>query len=88
MKTYPLTVATPDGNRFQGDAVFLSVRGVEGDLAVMAGHVPYVTSLVDCDVRIELEDGTEKTGRTEGGLLTVAPEGVTLLSGNFEWIEA
>ena len=35
----------------------------------------------------ELEDGTKKTGHTEGGLLTVASNNVTLLSSSFKWVE-
>lgn len=37
MNTFRLTISSPDGNIFQGEAVKLSVRGIEGDLAVMAG---------------------------------------------------
>ena len=36
MNTYKLTIATPDGNRFQGEVMGLFVRGAEGDLAVCA----------------------------------------------------
>ena len=87
MKTFNLTVSSPDGNRFCGQAVKLDVRGVEGDLAVMAGHTPFVTSIVKCACKITLEDGTEKTATAEGGLLTVAPDCVTLLSGSFTFDE-
>ena len=85
MKSYLLTVSTPDGNRFQGQVLFLSLRGAEGDLAIMADHAPFITSVSDCDVHIETADEADRYGHTEGGLLTVAPEGVTLLSGNFTW---
>ena len=34
MNTFPLTVASPDGNLFHGEAVQLTLRGSEGDLAV------------------------------------------------------
>ena len=37
--------------------------------------------------RVETEEGNHKYGQTDGGLLTVAPEGVTLLSGDFSWKE-
>ena len=87
MKSYLFTVSTPDGNLFRGEIEFLALRGVEGELAVMAGHAPFVTSLVPCEVRLELPDGTEKTGHTDGGLLTVTPQEVTLLSGLFTWAE-
>ena len=87
MKQYQLTVSTPDGNRFRGEVLFLSLRGVEGDLAIMADHAPFITSVADCDVHIETAEETDLYGHTEGGLLTVASEGVTLLSGNFTWRE-
>ena len=43
MKSFRLTISSPDGNCFDGDAVFLSLRGSEGDLAVMAGHIPFIS---------------------------------------------
>ena len=46
MKTFPLTISSPDGDLFRGDVEMLIVRGTEGDLAVMAGHVPFVTAVV------------------------------------------
>ena len=85
MNTFPLIISTPNGNAFNGQAVKLVVRGIEGELAVMAGHIPFITSVKPCECKVELEDGTEKIGRTEGGLLTVAKENVTLLCGKFEW---
>ena len=87
MKTFNLTVSSPDGNRFCGQAVKLDVRGVEGDLAIMAGHTPFVTSIVKCPCKIQLEDGTEKTATADGGLLTVGSDSVTLLSGSFTFDE-
>ena len=87
MRTFPLKVASPDGNIFSGEAVSIILRGAAGDLMVMAGHIPFVTSVVPCDVRIELEDGEEKVGHTDGGVLSVSGEGTTLLSGSFKWKE-
>ena len=46
MNTFRLTIATPDGAAFDGEADMLSVRGVMGDLAIMAGHVPFVTAVM------------------------------------------
>lgn len=88
MKTYPLTVATPDGNCFKGEVLFLSLRGSEGDLAIMAGHAPFVTAVLPCRIRIEKEENSFLCGETEGGLLTVAPEGVSLLLGSFAPVES
>ncbi|MGM9646961.1 MAG: FoF1 ATP synthase subunit delta/epsilon [Eubacteriales bacterium] len=85
MKTFLLKISSPEGDLFCGDAVKLTVRGVEGDLAVLAGHIPFVTSVKPCDCKVELEDGYERIGTTDGGLLTVSSDKVVLLSGSFTW---
>lgn len=85
MNTFKLTVASPDGNKFCSEAVKLDVRGTEGELAIMAGHIPFVTSVVKCPCVIWLEDGTKKTATTDGGLLSVSSNSVILLSGSFKF---
>ena len=85
MNTFKLTVSSPDGNKFQGDVVKLDVRGTEGELAIMAGHIPFVTSIVEAPVNILFDDDTEKKAFAKGGLLTVGADEVTLLSGSFEF---
>ena len=87
MNTFNLTIATPDGNRFQGEAEGLFVRGAEGDLAVLAKHAPLITSVKAGKCRIHLPDGDERTATLDGGLLTVGADAVTLLSGSFQWDE-
>ena len=85
MKTFNLTISSPDGDVFKGEVAMVSMRGTEGDFAIMAGHIPFVTAIKPGDCKVQFEDGTEKTGHTEGGILTVANDGVTLLSGSFSW---
>ena len=85
MSLFKLTVSSPDGNVFSGKAFMLTVRGIEGELAVMAGHVPFVTPVKPCECKIELPDGTEKFGHTDGGILSVGSDAVTLLSGSFKF---
>ncbi len=87
MNTYKLTIATPDGNQFQGEVYALFVRGAEGDLAVMAGHTPFITSVKPGACRLHLPDDEEKSATLDSGLLTVSPDAVTLLSGSFRWDE-
>ena len=87
MNPFHLIVSSPDGNLFDGKAVMLTVRGTEGELAVMAGHIPFVTAVVACDCTIVTDDDTERLAHTDGGLLSVAQDKVTLLSGSFRWIE-
>ncbi len=85
MNTFALRITSPEGDLFSGDATVLNVRGTEGELAVMAGHIPFVTYVKPCDCKVELPDGTVKQGRIESGVLTVATDKVILLSGDFNW---
>ena len=85
MKPFTLKISSPEGDLFCGEVVKLSVRGTEGELAVMAGHTPFVTSLVKCDCAVELEDGERRIGSADGGILTVSNDKTTLLSGSFAW---
>ena len=85
MRSFLLKISSPEGDLFCGDVVKLSVRGTEGDLAVMAGHIPFVSYVKPCDCKIELEDGSEKIGHIQGGVLTVAKDKVILLSGDLTW---
>ena len=87
MNTYKLTIATPDGNQFQDQVYALYLRGAEGDLAVLAGHTPFITSVQAGKCRVHLPDDEERSATLDGGLLTVSAEAVTLLSGSFKWDE-
>ena len=85
MKTFALKISTPEGDCFSGNAVKLSVRGTEGDLAIMAGHVPFVTAVVPCTCKIDLEDESVRLAQIDGGLLTVSKNTAVLLCGSFHW---
>jgi len=85
VNTFKLTITSPDGELFSGEVLRIILRGAEGDLAIMAGHIPFVTTVKSGECRILLEDESEKTGYADGGILTVSSEKVTLLSGSFHW---
>lgn len=90
MKSFKLQIAAPDGLRYDGDACQLSVRGIAGELAVLAGHVPFVTAVKECECRVyTTEDGKNiRRAHTSGGMLLVSKECVRLLSSDFEWADA
>jgi len=80
MKTFLLNISSPDGKIFYGPAVSIILRGVEGEFAILADHIPFITSIVPGKCIVELDDGTVKEGTTEGGLFTVSKEEVTFLT--------
>ena len=85
MKAFNLTVSSPLGNLFDGEAIMLTVRGIEGELAVMADHAAFMTTVKPCDCKIVFPDETERFAHVDGGILTVADNKATLLSGTFSW---
>ncbi len=89
MKKFKLRIASPDGMRYDGDAVMLSVRGIGGELAVMAGHIPFVTALGTGECRVYIGGDSEviKCASLSGGLLVAADDCVRVLSSDFRWQE-
>lgn len=85
MNTFHLVISTSDGNLFDGDAVSISLRGAEGDLAVMAGHIPLITPVKAGECRLTLADGSSRAGTLDGGLLMTSAEKTVLLSESFQW---
>ena len=45
MTTFHLTVVTPDGCAFEGQAERVVCRAIDGDLAILAKHGDYCTAL-------------------------------------------
>ncbi len=85
MQEYQLRIATPAGIVYDGPAHFLSLRGAAGDLAIMAGHIPFVTSVKPGRCKLRLPDETERIGECSGGMLTVGQDRVSLLTSAFRW---
>ena len=87
MNEFHLEIAAPDGMMYDGGAYMVSVRGIEGDLAILSGHIPFVTALAPGEVRVYLTEGADpKKGKCSGGCLTVSPRGVRLLAADFTWL--
>ncbi|MBR1970388.1 MAG: hypothetical protein IKA17_08550 [Clostridia bacterium] len=84
MNTFNLVISSPEGEVFSGEVVKIILRGAIGDLAVMAGHIPFVTSVKEGECRVTFPE-EEKTATIGGGMLSVTKEQVTLLSGSFNW---
>ena len=85
MNLFPLKITSPDGDMFSESVQKISVRGTEGELAILAGHIPFVTYVVPCKAKITLENGDEKSAKIEGGTLSVSEEKVILLTGKVSW---
>ncbi len=84
MKTYKLVVSTPDGNAFSEEVIEIALRGTEGDFAIRADHIPFITATKEGDVRITYPDGEDVMAVASDGILTVTKEKTTLLCMEFK----
>ena len=85
MKTFPLIISSPDVDLYRGDAGMLILRGTEGDLAIMAGHVPFVTAVVKGNCVVITDTDERKEGVIDEGLLTVDADRTTVLTSALTW---
>ncbi len=87
MTPFPLKIVTPDGLMFDGEAEEVVVRAITGDVAILAGHINYVTPL-GMGRALVISGGKRRTAACIGGMLSVMDGTVTLVPTTFEWAEA
>ena len=84
MNTFSLTIVTPDGVRFDGQAESLTVRTTTGDMGILAGHINCVAPL-GMGMATVLAEGQKRYGACIGGMVSVLNGQVKLLPTTFEW---
>ncbi|MDE6108050.1 MAG: ATP synthase F1 subunit epsilon [Oscillospiraceae bacterium] len=86
MSSFHLQIVTPDGEFFDGPAERVKVRTINGDVAILDRHIPYVTALGTGEAAVTV-DGTVRRAAASGGMLSVTPEIVRVVATTFEWAE-
>ena len=84
MTTFHLTVVTPDGCAFEGQAERIVCRAIDGDIAILAKHGDYCTALGMGEAHIVDADGQRRRAACMGGLLSVQDRAVRLEATNWE----
>ena len=87
MRTFPLCIVTPDGEKFRGEAESLLVRTGSGDIEILAGHASCLCSVSTGRARVRLANGEERFASASGGFLSVKGKEVELISTTFEWAD-
>ena len=87
MSSFPLTIVTPDGLLFEGQADKLIVRTITGDMAIMARHTNCVVPLGMGRAVVEA-DGQRRYAACMGGILSVMDGSASLVPTTFEWAES
>lgn len=78
--SFHLDIVSAEAEIYSGLVKKLFVSGIEGDLEVLYGHAPLLTSLKPGPVWIIKQDGQEEVFYTSGGMLEVQPTVTTVLA--------
>jgi F-type H+-transporting ATPase subunit epsilon len=60
-KTFSVSLVTPDGAAFEGEAVMLIVPGADGEIGVLARHARLIATLRAGSTRVHLVVGVDRT---------------------------
>lgn len=85
MAQFKLEVVTPNRRFLDQDIEMLVVRTVDGDIAVLADHIPLVTPLSTGILKLNYPDGTHKMATVCGGYMEVTKEKTTIVTDSAEW---
>ncbi len=80
MKSFSLKIFTPDNKLFDGQVTKVFLRAERGELAVLSGHMPLITTIKPCECRVDMEDGSNKSIMLSGGILSVFKDGTTIVT--------
>jgi len=70
-KLFSVSLVTPDGAAYEGDAEMLIVPGAAGEIGVLARHAPLIASLRSGSTRIHLAGGEVQEYATGPGFFQV-----------------
>lgn len=73
-------IVSAETDIFSGLVELVVAPGVEGELGVLYGHAPLLTSLEPGPIRIKKSSGEEEIYYVSGGFLEVQPHAVTVLA--------
>jgi len=83
-KTFNLQIISPVRVFFDGEAVMAEMKTTEGEIGVLAGHIPLTAILTPGILRIKQLDG-EKEAALHDGFVKITKDKVVILAESCEW---
>lgn len=83
-KTFNLQIISPTRVFFDGDAEMVEMKTTEGEIGVLAGHIPLTVVLEPGILRIKQADG-KKEAALHDGFVKITKNKVTILAESCEW---
>jgi F-type H+-transporting ATPase subunit epsilon len=76
----PVRVVSVERSLFEGEATFVKVRSLEGELGILPNHSPLLAVLAPGELRIDKVEGGSEEIFIGGGFMEVLPDRVTILA--------
>jgi len=80
MAVMQVEVVSPERVVYSGEATQVITRTLDGDIAFLPGHAPFLGALTECHTRIYLADGKVLDAAVHGGFVEVNHNKVSILS--------
>ena len=77
---FEVQLVSPEQILFDGEAEMVVCRPIEGEIAFLNGHVPYLGALDDDTVRIILPGSGEEAAAVHGGFVQMTGDHLVVLS--------
>lgn len=80
MATFQFDFVGPERTLYSGEVEAVQIPGTEGDMTVLPGHAPVLTSLRVGVITVTERQGSGKRIYVQGGFADIGPEAVTVLA--------
>lgn len=77
---YRLRLVSAERELFDAMVTYAHVAGIDGEMGILAHHLPLVTALKIAAVEVESEAGERLAFAVHGGFVEIGTEGVTVLA--------
>lgn len=82
-----LEIVTPSRQLYSGDVQMITMPGVDGEMGVLGGHAPLLTTLNIGEIALRLAGGETEYIAVSGGVVEVRPDKVIVLARSAERAE-
>ena len=86
-QTFHLKITSPDRIFYEGEVTMVEINTTEGQIGVLANHIPLTSVLSPGVCYIHVPDGDPKVCAVHGGFFEILQDSMTILAEVCEWPE-
>lgn len=85
--TITVEIVDADSHVYHGEGVIVTATAMQGEVGIMHGHIPLLSSLKPGHVTVKKADDSEESIFISGGFIEVQPTHITILADTAERVE-